>query len=860
MIVKFISNVDAELYIDQEKMSLLESGKIFKCQLEIGSYLLEVVPVDKSISTYVEDYDLIEEKQTLKRIEFDVLLGQGASLNNDTSSSVCEKDEAKPLSLDFNNRGIAVEKRYGIEHFVTRDGKVWIGGVVDGYENDHDYVLDLNKYDWCGLKEYCHENKESFLPVVKNDKWGLCKVVSGSAPTELLPCIYDKVQSVYADWRLAVLKKGNKLVLVNLNGDKYDKDHELSGQYIVSHIGKELCEITCDNLYPIVRVDKKRFFSWRSCRDCITTSFFPHSVVATSNGKYGICHFGNSKPIFLYDDLFSIDESENKTNIFCEDIPMIARKGGSWGLVNSDGVELTQFIYEDISTVGELFVAKTNNGLSLLNRSGIEIIPQKFDGVSYEKKSQSYFVNINGKYGVFSIESNTILLPCIYDSIQQIEYMIRWTFEAETIYAYLCMLNGKKGVIDKEGKALIECKYDDIEVLSTCTMCGDSYDGYILKENGLYGWWTHSKGLVSECIYNNINYSIDDFTNERFVIIQKDYKWGCYDLDGRVVFNIEYDSIEWGEDYEGQDDYTLKFLCSKDGKIYVKDSENHVYNVLDYEEIIPSPGSVEGFCYVKKNGLYGIIRGKEDPITYIECEYDSLDILAETTNCIYICACKNARKYLIESELECKLNHISAIDCDVIYPLQNVTNKRYYERSRINAFAFVKDGKQGVLDLCGEIVVPALYDKIVQVEVDSQGRITYIVTSQDGMLAVYDINHRCVIPAAYQNIVFRKNYFVVTKDNSSGIYSVEGRLLLPCLFNQKTNLCRRYLDIFSDLIKNPNSNKRSDMIPIEIWEAEYNTYVAFNRESGTIISGNPLPFEELCTLLKKYKQTYLSRS
>ena len=49
-------------------------------------------------------------------------------------------------------------------------------------------------------------------------------------------------------------------------------------------------------------------------------------------------------------------------------------------------------------------------------------------------------------------------------------------------------------------------------------------------------------------------------------------------------------------------------------------------------------------------------------------------------------------------------------------------------------------------------------------------------------------------------------------------------------------------------------------IPIEIWEAEYNTYVAFNRESGTIISGNPLPFEELCTLLKKYKQTYLSRS
>ena len=68
MIVKFISNIDATLYIDQEQVALLYAGKIYKYQLEIGSYLLEVVPVDNTIDAYVEDYELKEEKQTLKRL------------------------------------------------------------------------------------------------------------------------------------------------------------------------------------------------------------------------------------------------------------------------------------------------------------------------------------------------------------------------------------------------------------------------------------------------------------------------------------------------------------------------------------------------------------------------------------------------------------------------------------------------------------------------------------------------------------------------------------------------------------------------------------------------------------------------
>lgn len=183
MIVKFLSNITAKLYIDQEEMTLLEAGKIYKCHMEVGSYLLEVMPLDDSISPYVEDYELSEDKQTLKRIDFGKHSHLVNASLNDNSASNIESLDVDVKFEDFNERGIAVKKRYGIERFVTINGKVWIVNESDciSAANEDKYTLDGQRYDWCGrLERSSIEKGLAFLPVVKNGEWGVCEIGTSS--------------------------------------------------------------------------------------------------------------------------------------------------------------------------------------------------------------------------------------------------------------------------------------------------------------------------------------------------------------------------------------------------------------------------------------------------------------------------------------------------------------------------------------------------------------------------------------------------------------------------------------------------------------------------------------------------------
>lgn len=863
MIVKFISNIDATLYIDQEQVALLYAGKIYKYQLEIGSYLLEVVPVDNTVDAYVEDYELIEEKQTLKRLDFIVKDQENRLSKSKEVSLRQENTEIYPSLCDYNDRGIAVGTRYGIERFVTRDGKIWIVNDIKkvSVANASKFVLDSDRYDWCGHLQISQKtNGCSYLTVVKNDKWGVCIVEEYNSPKLLVPCIYDKVVSVYADWDLIIFQKDSYRVLVNLNGEKYNKEHELSGQYLVAPIGEELCQVICDELYPVVRVEKHEWFSLGSMSEKKVEIFFPHSVVAYKNGKYGLCHLRSANPNFVYDDLFSKCEDGKLTKIFHENIPIIARRGNFLGLVNANGLELTSFIYDDIYLVGEIIVAKKHDKYSLLDKSGMQLTPMVFDNIRYE--NESYIVATDKKCGIYSFSDNALLLPCVYDSISQIEYKVRHTFTHDTIYAYLCVKEGKKGVFDKEGKSVIECNFEDIRALENSFRGIPEYDGYLLKQNGRYGWWTHSKGIVSECLYDAVE-TICDEEGYGYIIVKKNQKWGCYSFNGQIIFDIEYDSIRYNGCSLVGNDWLMMFLCSKDRKTYVNDAQGINYQVLDYEEVIPCVSSstlCKGYFYVKKNGLLGLNKGVNYPIEYVKCEYGSLNVMTVGNKYIYASGKKKGKMYLII----CSVNggepdRVHEVDCDKIYPALDSTHKEYSLSSNHQdryAFVFVKDEKQGIIELNGEIVVPAIYDEIVQVEKDERDKVAFFMTRQNDKIAAFDIKRRCIVPAAYQDIVFKKKYFVVSKDGCVGIYSLDGSSILPCIFSQYPKLTSHQFNVYSELKKNPKSDNWGNDIPITIWGAEYNTYVAFNSESGAIIVSNPMPFEEIMAVLKNYKENY----
>lgn len=861
MIVKFISNIDATLYIDQEQVAQLAAGKICKCQLEIGSYLLEVVPLDNTISIYREDYELLEEKQILKRIDFIIKDNEvGLSMCNEVPIRYENADES-PAPCDYNDRGIAIGKRYGIERFVTRDGKIWIVNDIKDISvpNEDKFVLNTKRYDWCG-RLYISQQKNgySYFPVVKNDKWGVCRVQENKI---LVPCIYDKVLSVYADWDLIIFEKDSYKVLVNLNDAKYSKEHELCGQYLVAPLGKELCKVKCDELFPVMRIENHQWFSLDCMKEIKTETFYPYSVVAVQNNKYGLCHFRSAKPNFIYDDLYSKFEDGKSTKIFYENYPIVARRGDFWGLVNADGLELTSFIYSNIQFVGEMIAAKRNNKYSLLDKKGVELTPLLFDNVLFD--NESYIVESDGKFGVYSFCNNALLLPCEYESICQIEYKVEHMFTHDTKYAFLCIKDGKKGVFDKEGNLILECKYEDILPLErSCSGISD-YCGYILKENGYYGWRHHDLGQISEFIYDSIK-SYSDGLGSDYLVVQKNSMYGCYTFDGKIVFDVEYDFISSIGCLCIEDNYPYMFLCSQKGKTYLKDETNKIYNVLEFEEVTPCSRALHTnvtLYLVKKSGLFGLIDDVVYPDILIECEYESLNIMAIGNKYIYVCGNREGKKYVIVTALNIDgTDKIFEVQCDDIYPVLDSTSKQYihsnFHKDRY-AFIFVKEGKQGVVGLDGEIIVPAIYDEIVQVEKDKQGNIAFFMTKQRDKLAVFDVKRHCIVPAAYQEIEFENNYFIVSKDGAVGIYSVDGSSVLPCVFNKYIKLTSSQSKAYSELKKNPNSDSWQDEIPITIWGAEYNTYVAFNSETGAVIVSNPMPFDEIMIVLKSYKENLL---
>lgn len=672
----------------------------------------------------------------------------------------------------------------------------------------------------------------------------------------LIPCKYDQILSVYPDWKLAVCRKSNHIVLVNLNGNIYASNHELSGQYVVAPVGEELSKVLCDNLYPIVRLEQHSRLSEWSMRVLYWELYFPHSAVIVENGKYGINHLSNHKPKLIYDDVFSKDQDGKTTRIFHEHMPLIARKGNKFGLVDSIGLELTTFIYDDICFVGEIVVAKIEGGYLLLDRKGQKLISKSFDSVRCE--DETYIVKINEKCGVYSLDLNSLILPCKYDSITSIEYDVKEELEIVTVYAYLCEENGRYGVYGKNGDCIVECKYEEIRPLEKCSSGIDLYGGYILKYNGRYGWTVNYLGVVSKCIYEDIITATDHNCTAYHIV--KNTKWGCFTHTGEQIFDFEYDSIRSLGQMEINGEYLMSFLCSREGRTYLIDSDNVIHNELDYEDVEVCGN---GFYIVKKNGLYGLIYNLGYPSVFVKCEYDSLNIMTIGDKYIYVQGNIKGVKYVIMcSKRRFELNKVFAIDCDDIYPVLDsvqLNNVHTYYHNDRDAYVFVKNGKQGVVDLNGEIIVPALYDEIVQVEKDEQNRIAYFVTKQNDKLAVFDTKRRCIIPPAYDKIRFVKNYFIVKTEKYAGTYSADGRMLLPCIFDDYACLTSYQSDVFTELKKKPEPEPEGwyNDIPISLWRAGYNTFVAFNSESGSVIVDKPIEFDRIKEVLMNYKERYL---
>jgi len=213
------------------------------------------------------------------------------------------------------------------------------------------------------------------------------------------------------------------------------------------------------------------------------------------------------------------------------------KKGGKWGFLNSDGVEIMKPTYEDAGDFKEgLAYVKNKGKYGYIDLSGSVVIPFKFDmatdffkgvAIVYELVNiKDEFNSETPKYGLID-KKGVALTPMHFDFIG--------LFDKEDKVAVVRKDN-KQSFIDLKGKEIIPFKYDVVSefhegVAVVKALVGGRALSGIIDKTG--------KEIVplSDIRFNRFS--------EGLIAFEKDRKVGFMNTKGEIVISAKYDGFIW---------------------------------------------------------------------------------------------------------------------------------------------------------------------------------------------------------------------------------------------------------------------------------------------------------------------------
>ena len=287
-----------------------------------------------------------------------------------------------------------------------------------------------------------------------------------------------------------------------------------------------------------------------------------------------------------------------------------AYTNGKWGIINNKGEKVIDTQYDEI-----IVVPNKNKAVFLctydindetgeyktkaVNEKNTEIY-KGYDKIevidNYDSKQNIWIeenvlrVQKNGKYGLIDLEGKQVL-ECKYDNI----------YSLKSVNDNLIVeLDGKLGLVNSKGQIIIDAKYTKINILK------EGYkDAYLVKdENGLYGVINTAGEVILEQKYQDIKYIssptvymakeeetiklVDSngtvlqtsegeeyvFTKGENVITKKDEKYGLETLQGESVIPYDYENLSYA--------FSIYYIAKKDGKYGIINVNNEVVKDFEY--------------------------------------------------------------------------------------------------------------------------------------------------------------------------------------------------------------------------------------------------------------------------------------
>ena len=506
-------------------------------------------------------------------------------------------------------------------------------GLLGLYDNNEKQIIPFLYSSF----EYSQDCIHKYLIVVQDSKKGVFSLLEhfGCTPRLLIPTIYDRIVKMIVDSHNDALSGRDTYLFYCYRGSTIDIWDE-SGTMIYSDILDEIifatesirsvlflgvkkfgkCGVVSSDLRqitipcefdeisePIDGLDGKVFFKiskngrWGVIERILVPPYYKQIlqvqyedisvtekyIIVRNNGLYAIRNFEKALTKFEYDSVELLHDSCYTDIAYSPTFVALSKKQRYYLYQEPSLVEIpgrVKNIYSD-----KCIVYEKDGLLGITDHQGKVILKNLYASITLCSNEEVYFgdilepslfkLNRNGKYGMFSLESNK-RIPCIYDSISsEDEYRSQYYAKLKrgfSIYSsslscivplgyekyekteyecdmmiytfYKVYLNGKVGMYSDSGQC-VPCAYDFIQVVNLYGYYNLSW--MRIQDVNMAFWfvvtYNEKKGLINmrgevliPCICDDINVSYD-----LVVCINGIYSSVILSKIDEVILNHSYD-------------------------------------------------------------------------------------------------------------------------------------------------------------------------------------------------------------------------------------------------------------------------------------------------------------------------------
>ena len=407
-----------------------------------------------------------------------------------------------------------------------------------------------------------------------------------------------------------------------------------------------------------------------------------------------------------------------------------------WGVISSTGENIIDTTYDEMITIPNpdkpvfvcVYDVNEQTGeykTKVINEKG-EALFTEYDRVevieNFDSKQNIWYENNilrvykNGKYGVIDCDGKK-LLETEYDEITSLK-----SVEGNLVIKK----DNKVGIANTVGQIIIPTHYKDVRILQE----GYKNEYMIIDENGNAGIISTSGTTIVNPAYKDIKY----INSTEIYVAKIDEKWSLINKKGEVL-NSDYDDYTYSKG-----DYVI---VKKGDKYGIITTSGEVRIAPTYEEL---RYAFSVYYIAKLNGKYGIIN--TDNTSAIPLEYLSMTYWEEKN--IIIADKTETETVLFDSNLTQKLAGIFVYEDEYIKARIDGVDKYYTYKfeeketkdilTRNTLFVSKKDGKYGFVDSQGNVVVEHTFD-----EAKEQNKYGFAAIKLNGLWGSIDKTGRVVL-------------------------------------------------------------------------------------------------------------------